>query len=53
MRRRAEQVGQAVIGLIGEGTVVFVWYPDPAFLEKSAYLDPEGVEERMAESAGD
>jgi L,D-transpeptidase-like protein len=37
-----------LIKLIGEGTVVFVWYPDRGFLERSKYLDAGEVTERLA-----
>lgn len=39
-----------LIRLIGEGSVVFVWYPDPVLLEKSEFLDQEEVQERIAET---
>ena len=36
-----------LINLIGTGTVVFVWYPDREFLEKSEYLDAQTVAESL------
>lgn len=37
-----------LIDLIGTGTMVFVWYPDPGFLKSSEYLDEGEVTERLA-----
>lgn len=37
-----------LINLIGSGTMVFVWYPDPGFLKNSEYLDDEEAKERLA-----
>ena len=37
-----------LIKLIGEGSVVFVWYPDRRLLEQSGYLDQEEAEERLS-----
>lgn len=34
---------------IAHGSVVFAWYPDRGFLEKSAFLDRDAVAERLAE----
>ena len=36
-----------LIGLIGQGTMVFVWYPDREFLEKSDYLDGAAAAESL------
>lgn len=36
-----------LITLIGTGTVVFVWYPDREFLEKSEYLDDQSVAQSL------
>jgi hypothetical protein len=37
-----------IIGRIANGSVVFVWYPERAFLQQSGYLDREEAEERLA-----
>ncbi|HEV8196725.1 MAG TPA: murein L,D-transpeptidase catalytic domain family protein [Gemmatimonadales bacterium] len=37
-----------LIKLIGAGSVVFVWYPDPLLLAKSEFLDHQEVGERLA-----
>jgi hypothetical protein len=36
-----------LIGRIANGSVVFAWYPDRAFLEKSLFLDREAAAERL------
>jgi len=36
-----------LIGRIANGSVVFAWYPDRAFLEKSGFLDREAAAERL------
>lgn len=37
-----------VIGLIANGSVVFAWYPDRDFLERSAFLDRGAAEARLS-----
>ena len=37
-----------LIGMIAHGSVVFVWYPDRAFLQESEYLDRDEAQERLA-----
>lgn len=39
-----------VIGLIANGSVVFAWYPDRSFLERSAFLDRGVAESRLNSS---
>jgi hypothetical protein len=36
-----------LIGRIANGSVVFAWYPDRAFLEKSGFLDRGSAAERL------
>lgn len=37
-----------LISRIAHGSVVFAWYPDRVFLEKSGFLDRDAVAERLA-----
>lgn len=37
-----------LIGLIANGSVVFAWYPDRDFLERSAFLDRGAAEARLS-----
>lgn len=37
-----------LIGLIANGSVIFAWYPDRGFLERSAFLDRSAAEARLS-----
>lgn len=43
----SSEAARRLIGLIAHGTVVFAWYPQPAFLQQSAFLDPGAVSARL------
>lgn len=41
------EAAQRLIPLIANGTVVFAWYPEKNFLQKSGFLDRDAVSERL------
>lgn len=47
----SSEAARRLIALIAHGTVVFAWYPQPAFLQQSAFLDPEAVSARQGSGA--
>ncbi len=43
----SSEAAKRLIPLIANGTVVFAWYPEKNFLEKSGYLDRDAASERL------
>ena len=47
----SSEAARRLIALIAHGTVVFAWYPEPTFLQRSAFLDPGAVSARLGSGA--
>jgi hypothetical protein len=43
----SSEAAKRLIPLIANGTVVFAWYPEKTFLQKSGFLDRNAVSERL------
>ena len=43
----SSEAAKRLIPLIANGTVVFAWYPEKTFLQKSSFLDRNAVSERL------